>query len=50
MEKNRTVYHRPEWVNKMDDFDKASSLHDTQKEAVMQQKKCWVIKVGRGTF
>ena len=48
MGKNRTVYHRPDgkWVNQRDDSDKASSLHDTQKEAVMQQKKCWVIKVG----
>ncbi|MCC6192464.1 MAG: DUF2188 domain-containing protein [Anaerolineales bacterium] len=32
---NRTVYRRPDgrWVNKRNDSDKASSLHDTQREA-----------------
>lgn len=33
--KNRTVYRRSngEWVNKRNDSDKASSVHDTQKDA-----------------
>lgn len=32
---NRSVYKRHDgiWVNKRDDLDKASSLHNTQKEA-----------------
>ena len=33
--KDRTVYRRPDgsWVNKRNDSDKASSVHDTQKAA-----------------
>jgi hypothetical protein len=34
--RDRTVYRRPEdgkWVNKRNDADKASSLHDTQRHA-----------------
>ena len=32
---DRTVYRRPDgqWVNKRNDAEKASSLHNTQKEA-----------------
>jgi hypothetical protein len=32
---DRTVYRRPDgsWVNKHNDSERASSLHDTQKEA-----------------
>lgn len=35
MGKNRTVYRRNDnkWVNKRNDSDRASSLHDTQKQA-----------------
>jgi len=35
MSKNRTVYRRSdgEWVNKRNDASKASSVHDTQKDA-----------------
>jgi hypothetical protein len=34
--RNRTVSRRPDgtWANKRNDADRASSLHDTQKEAV----------------
>lgn len=34
-QKSRTVYRRPSgaWVNKRDDASRASSVHDTQKEA-----------------
>lgn len=33
--RDRTVYRREDgkWVNKRDDADRASSLHDTQKQA-----------------
>jgi hypothetical protein len=33
--KNRTVYQRSDgtWVNKLNKSDRASSLHDTQREA-----------------
>ena len=33
--KGRTVFHRSDgkWVNKRNNSDRASSLHDTQKEA-----------------
>ncbi len=33
--RDRTVYRRPngDWVNKRNDADRASSLHDTQHEA-----------------
>ena len=33
--KGRTVFHRDDgkWVNKRNDSERASSLHDTQKEA-----------------
>ncbi len=33
--RDRTIFRRPDnkWVNKRNDADKASSLHDTQKEA-----------------
>ncbi|MFH2012775.1 MAG: DUF2188 domain-containing protein [Pseudomonadota bacterium] len=33
--RDRMVYRRPDgtWVNKRNDSDKASSLHETQKEA-----------------
>ncbi len=41
MGNNRTVYRRTDgkWVNKRDDADKASSLHDTQKDAVDTAKE-----------
>jgi hypothetical protein len=34
--RDRTVYRRPDgtWANKRNDADRASSLHDTQKEAL----------------
>lgn len=33
-DRDRTVYRRgDEWVNKRHDSDRASSIHDTQKEA-----------------
>ncbi len=34
-DRDRTVYQRDDglWVNKRNDADKASSLHDTQKDA-----------------
>jgi Uncharacterized protein conserved in bacteria (DUF2188) len=34
--RNRTVSRRPDgtWANKRNDADRASNLHDTQKEAV----------------
>jgi Uncharacterized protein conserved in bacteria (DUF2188) len=35
-DRDRTVYRRPDgtWVNKRNDSGRASSLHDTQKEAI----------------
>jgi hypothetical protein len=40
MNKNRTVYRRDDgkWVNKRNDSEKASTIHDTQKEAVDKAK------------
>lgn len=34
-DRDRTVYRRPDgtWANKRNDTDRASSVHDTQKEA-----------------
>jgi len=41
MGNSRTVYRRSDgkWVNKRDDADRASSLHDTQKDAVDTAKE-----------
>lgn len=35
-DRDRTVYKRPDgkWANERHDSDKASSLHDTQKDAI----------------
>lgn len=40
---DRTVYRREDgqWVNKLNDADKASSLHDTQKEANQAAAESW---------
>ena len=39
--RDRTVYQRDdrEWVNKRNDADKASSIHDTQTDAVAEAKE-----------
>ena len=36
-----TVYKRPDgkWINKRNDSDKASSIHDTQKDAIGAAKE-----------
>ena len=42
MNRDRTVYRRRadgKWLNKMNDASKASSTHDTQKEAVSSAKQ-----------
>lgn len=41
MSKDRTVYRRPDgtWVNKRNDSGRASSLHDTQKDALDTAKE-----------
>ncbi len=38
--KDRTVYQRDDksWVNKRNDADKASSVHSTQKDAIVSAK------------
>lgn len=35
-DRDRTVYRRPDgsWANERNDADRASSLHNTQKEAI----------------
>lgn len=39
--RDRMVYQRPDgtWVNKRNDADKASSLHETQKDAIEAAKE-----------
>lgn len=39
--KNRTVYRRPDgrWANKRNDASRASSVHDTQTEAVREAQR-----------
>ena len=39
--RDRTVYRRPDgkWVNKRNDANRASSLHDTQNEAANEAKR-----------
>ena len=41
MSKNRTVYRREDgkWANKRNDTERASSVHDTQQEAVNAAKE-----------
>jgi uncharacterized protein YdaU (DUF1376 family) len=41
MNKNRTVYRRDDgkWVNKRNDAERASTVHDTQKEATDTAKE-----------
>jgi uncharacterized protein YdaU (DUF1376 family) len=40
-DRDRTVYRRDDdkWVNKRNDADKASSVHDTQKDAIEAAKQ-----------
>jgi hypothetical protein len=49
MNKNRTVYRRADgkWVNKRDDATKASSVHDTQQEAIEAARQM-LEKEGKG--
>jgi uncharacterized protein YdaU (DUF1376 family) len=41
MNRNRTVYRQSDgkWVNKRNDADRASTVHDTQKEAMEKAKE-----------
>jgi hypothetical protein len=49
MSKNRTVYKRDDgkWVNKRNDAERASTVHDTQKEA-METAKIMLHNQGGG--
>lgn len=40
-DQDRTVYRRPDgtWVNKRNDSDRASSLHNTQRDAIDSAKQ-----------